>query len=308
MFSPTVGARFLYTVAALPHRSVNTNPRESVWPKQTGHSRLGVPFLQTRHGAYSGFSIHPVQFRGRHHTAAILVLVGLVALAFQMFPSQRVTVFSDGSAVSMGATFDATREGLIGAEVALLPGDWLLEASQGAFSTVSVQRAFPVIVEADGVTIEVRGSHGTVGGALATAGVALDEGDLVLFDGFVTSPRTPIEMQATGARPEITVRRALPVTVVVDGLRHDLKSTALTVGDLVTELGLRVREVDLVMPSIDTPLTAGMTVRLAPAKSLTITVDQSEGSLYTRAETVGDVLAVLGIQAFGQRRNFSRPE
>lgn len=248
------------------------------------------------HPARPGFSIHPHQFRGRHHAAAIVVIVALAALAFQLFPSQRVTVFSDGAAVSLGATFDATREGLTGADVALLPGDRLLEASNGEFSTVAVQRAVPVVVHADGVTVEVRGRNDTVAGVLATAGVFVGIGDVVLLNGLVTSPNAPIVARSGDSAQEIRVRRALPVNIVVDGVRQEVTSAALTVGDLVAELGLRVREVDLVAPATETRLTAGMTVRLAPAKSMTVTIDQAEGSLYTRSETVGDVLAVLGIE------------
>lgn len=248
------------------------------------------------HSARPGFSIHPHQFRGRHHAAAIIVVVALAALAFQLFPSQRVTVFSDGGAVSLGVSFNATREGLTGAEVALRPGDKVLEASDGEFSTVAVRRAVPVVVHADGVTVEVRGGNDTVAGVLATASIRISAGDLVLLNGLVTSLNAPIVSHSGDEQPEIRIRRALPVSIVVDGVRQDVTSTALTVGELVAELGLRVSEVDLVTPDVETRLTAGMTVRLAPAKSLNVTIDQTEGSLYTRSETVGDVLAVLGIQ------------
>ena len=225
------------------------------------------------------------------------MLVVLSALAFQLFPSQRVTVFSDGAAVSVGATFDATREGLTGAAVTLEPGDQLLHAGDGSFNTVAVQRAVQTIVQADGATIEVRGNNHTVGGVLASAGIELSPADIVTLDGVVTSTTAHISpIGGDGDGPSIAVHRAKPVTIVVDGIRQDVMSASTSVADLLAELGLSVREIDLVTPPTDTLLTAGMTVRLAPARSMTVTIDQTEGSLYTRAETVADVLAVLGVE------------
>lgn len=59
---------------------------------------------------------------------------------------------------------------------------------------------------------------------------------------------------------------------------------------------MTVREGDLVQPSLNTPLTAGMTVRLAKARTISVVLDGKEQSLYTQAQTVADVIRVMGLQ------------
>ncbi len=54
-----------------------------------------------------------------------------------------------------------------------------------------------------------------------------------------------------------------------------------------------MREADLVEPALDAELTAGMAVRLAPARTVNVVLDGQAQVLYTRAATVGEVLDLL---------------
>jgi 3D (Asp-Asp-Asp) domain-containing protein len=85
------------------------------------------------------------------------------------------------------------------------------------------------------------------------------------------------------------------VTVYVDKLPVETSSAADTVGGVLSDLGLTVREGDLVQPDLDAPVSAGMTVWLAKAATVKVTLNGVDQILYTQAETVDDVLAVLGI-------------
>lgn len=241
---------------------------------------------------------------------ALLAVVG-----FRLFPAQGVTVLNDGRALQVRATFDPQAEALDAAAVQLEPGDQVLFATGGSHASLAIRRAKHVQVQTDGVVVALNTQAETVGGALAEAGVELLPGDRVLVNDQLTNSRGPLQAAIyalratatgtsigpsvgdTGADPVlITVRRARPVTVVVDTLRVETMSAADNVQGILRELGMTVREGDLVSPSLAQPLTAGMTIKLAKARTVQVTVDGEEHSLYTLAGTVAEVLGVLGLE------------
>jgi uncharacterized protein YabE (DUF348 family) len=245
-----------------------------------------------------------------------MVVVLLAVVGFQVFPRHEVTVLSNGQSVRVAATFDPRNEGLAAAAVKLGPGDLVLYGTGGRHASVAVQRAHAVSVEVDGMVMDVRTQATTVGGALAEAGVTLQPADKVLLDGQPVTTHGPLgsfglassgsavpfgapsgaagDVAAAGSS-RLTVVRARPVTVMVDTLRVDTMSSADTVNDLLAELGITVREVDLVQPGLTTSLTAGLTVRLAPARSVNLKLDGKDQTLYTQAQTVADILRILGV-------------
>lgn len=271
----------------------------------------GRPLTDARHFAGADFLTHPRHFRGRHHAATIFVVVLVAVVAFQVFPRKQVTVLSNGQSYRVSATFNARSEGLAAADVQLQSGDRVLYAEGGGHSSVAIQRARPVIADVDGHKVELRTQATTIGGALADAGVALQPGDLVYLDGNASSARGPLfgvsyasrsaptaEVALDGNAKAVTISvvRARPYTVYVDTLKVDTHSAAPNVQGLLEDLGMTVREGDLVKPSLDTLLAAGMTVRLAKARTVTVRLNGKDQSLYTQAETVGDVLRLLNIE------------
>jgi uncharacterized protein YabE (DUF348 family) len=229
----------------------------------------GRIFSDQRARAQRRTKAHALHFRGRHHAAAISVVVILVVVMFQLFPRRDVTILSDGQAFRVSTAFDGSSEALAAADVNVEPGDRTLYGSGGKYNAVIVQRARPVIFEVDGVTTEKRTRLSTVGGALADAGIVLGPNDKVLLDVKPAAERVPLVSSAslpksatneqgvtTGLAPgdasaipvHISVIRARPVTVFVDTERRDAQTSADTIGGLLTELGMPVRESDLVSP------------------------------------------------------------
>lgn len=217
-----------------------------------------------------------------------------------------MTVLSNGRAYRVQATFDPRAEGLAAAGIQLGEGDRVVSASGGNTSSVAVQRARTVSIAVDGSTVSVRTQAATVGGAIADAGLDLRPGDRVYVDGRLTNERGPIAaaLYASAVVPapppegqavHLEVVRARPVTVMVDTLGVQVSSAAPTVEKLLGDLGMTVREGDLVRPALDTPVTAGMVVRLAKGRTITVRLDGKEQSLYTLAATVGDVVRLLNI-------------
>lgn len=263
-----------------------------------------------QHITRSDLLLHPRHFRGRHHAATILAIVLVAVVAFRLFPTREVTVLNDGAAVQVSATFNPQTEGLAAASVDLAKGDRVLFADGGRHSSVAVQRARDVRIELDGRALTVRTQASTVNGALAAAGVSLRPGDLVYAEGQLTSPRGPLASPAlVSANPaaaaasarsgdshvQLAVVRARPVTVYVDTIRTDLATAATTVEGLLSDLGMTVREGDLVRPGLAAPVSAGMTVRLGKARTITLKIDGKEQALYTTVTTVADVLRLLNL-------------
>ncbi len=267
----------------------------------------GRPVAAGQHNTRSDLSQRPRHFRGRHHAATIIVVLVLAVVGFRLFPETEVTVLRDGQALHVSTTFQAEREALTAAGVALAPGDRVVEGAGGRFVSYAVQRARTVVVEADGQLVELRTQASTVAGALQQAGIALGAGDRLSVDGTVVSARGPLDIRAFASRavpqlpdPERVVRihvlRGVPVTFVMDDLRLSVSSAAATVADLLREQGIEVRQGDLVHPSATTRLTAGTVVHLAKGKSLNVRLDGKDQSHYIRAATVGDVVRVLEVQ------------
>lgn len=274
-------------------------------------SRVRGRTVADRHITRPDLSVHPRHFRGRHHAATIFVVVVLAVFGFRFFPGQDVTVFSNGEAVKVSTTFDPRVEGLAAADIELSPGDKVLYATSGRHSSIAIQRARPIVAEVDGQQYSFRTRASTVGGALAEAGLELRAGDRVYVNGQLTRDSGPLAGRSAFAsravpgaaasgelgaeRVRISIERARPVVVYVDTLRVEAVSAASTVEGLIADLGMTVREEDLVHPPLTSPLTAGMTVRLEKARTVTVKLDGKEQTLYTQAQTVAEVLRLLGV-------------
>ena len=265
-------------------------------------------FSAQRADARPHAAVHPRHFRGRHHAAAISVVVLLVVVTFQIFPRHDVTVLSDGRAVRVSTTFDAPSEALAAAEVNVESGDRALYGIGGRYRSVAVQHARSVQIQVDGKLWEKRTQMTTVGGALADAGIELGSNDRYMIDGKPAALRSPLvsslagdQAVPTGFAPgdvaaipvRITVVRARPVTIYVDTQRIDAASSAETVDGLLAELNMTVLDSDLVKPGVETAIVPGMVIRLAKARLVPLRIDGRDSSLYTQATTVADVLKLL---------------
>ena len=268
--------------------------------------RLGAA---EQHATRSDLLLHPRHFRGRHHAATIFVVLLLAVVGFQLFPEKDVTVLTNGQSYRVSTTFGPQSEALSAAGLDLAPGDRVLEGTGGRYLSLAVQRARPVTVAVDGATFAVRTQSSTVAGALADAGVDLHPGDRVTVDGQLAIPRGTLYSPSIAPRAlprlpsnaaaipvRLAVLRARPVSVLVDSYRLTIDSTAQTVQDVLLELGMTVREGDLVHPGLTAPVTAGTTIRLDKGRTVALRLDGKDQTLYTLQRTVGDVVRIMGIE------------
>ncbi len=248
--------------------------------------------------AFGGLErLHYPRVRGRHHAAAILVVALLAVLAFKLFPLRTVTVLTGGHAVQVRAVFGGEREALAAASIEPAPGDLLLVGRVGDHATLALRRAIPVVVLADGARVEARTQARTVAGALAVAGVAPREGDHVYVDGFRAAPAALLApLSATDAPARIEVIRARAITIYVDDRPVETHSIHDTVGQVIADAGIAVREGDLVSHPLVGPVPPDAVIRLRKARTIAIVVDGVAENVYTQVTRVGEVLELFGVE------------
>ncbi|WKD61630.1 Resuscitation-promoting factor Rpf2 precursor [Corynebacterium ciconiae DSM 44920] len=142
------------------------------------------------------------------------------------------------------------------------------------------------------VTIDFNGETINLATGSATVGAALDEADIPAEDRDLVSPSPE---SAISDDQTITVRSAKQVAVVIDGEEKTVDSTALTVDELLKELGM-VDPSDLISLDGTTVIPRdGLTVDVI--KSKIITINDGGAITYSKVaeKTVGDVLKERGI-------------
>ncbi len=112
-----------------------------------------------------------------------------------------------------------------------------------------------VTVVVDGHDLRVASQAADVAGLLSQAGVSLGDGDLVF----------PAKDTHLWPGMNVVVRHAVPVTVVLGGAINHLNVVGETVADALVAAGVDPSADAGVAPSLDTPLTAGLTITAADA-------------------------------------------
>jgi len=213
--------------------------------------------------------------------------------------------------------------GILGeAGLALYPDDVVhpaptTEVASG--QTITLRQARWARVVADGRVHYLRTQAGTARELLKEMGVILRPQDRLLVNGqSVSDPQMPGDsplltdsrrVTSRGLRPvgfapppplQVVVVRAVPLYIADQGKEDRILSAATTVGEALHEARISIYRGDRVEPSPDSPLTAGMRVRIARGMPLTIQVDDNTIHTRTRGDTVADVLAQEQVSVWDQ--------
>ncbi len=150
------------------------------------------------------------------------------------------------------------------ADGVLLPSSALVGGSSGDTENVPgdrvsslpdrivVRRSAPIMVDDDGVQLTIHTIESTVGRALQAAGLTLYLGDDV---------RPPLHTQVAPGL-QVTIRRSVPVSVVLDGQTIHTRTHRGTVGDLLAELGVALIGQDYALPGLNDSLEPNTTIRV----------------------------------------------
>ena len=87
------------------------------------------------------------------------------------------------------------------------------------------------------------------------------------------------------------------VALTVDGTSTNVHAFAQTVGDVLDDEGITLGAHDLVVPSVNTPVSDGQSIVVRYGRKLTVTIDGEKKEYWTTASTVGQALQDLGLRA-----------
>ena len=153
----------------------------------------------------------------------------------------------------------------------------------------AAKSTYTVDVVADGKTITVSTSEQETDVILQQAGVTLGEKDKLNKDNFV------VGKDAEDGN-KLVVLRAMPITIVDDGVEVATVTVAGTVKDALSEAGVTCRPVDKMNYETTTALKKDMVIEIQRAFSVDVTADGKTQTVEFLEGTVSDVLTKLGIE------------
>jgi len=245
--------------------------------------------------------------RARLRLALITTLAIAGVLAFVVFPPRELLVQADGKVIAVVSRQQDIATLLGSAGVDRDPGDIFVVSSGG----ITVERAIPVVVESDGVTMAWRTRAISVEGLLRELRIDVSPHDVIYYNGLrvvATDPvyPTPINTLSLGSFGiynevpgdvqgiVITIKRAVPVTLVEDGRSVTLQTTVATVKDALIEAGISLGPADEVFPAVAAALNAGMQIEVSHARAISLLLGEQTKVIYTQAETLEEALLEAG--------------
>lgn len=247
---------------------------------------------------------------------ALLTCFGVAGLlAFVVFPPRKVSVNADGAETVVVARSYDLYELLRLAGVQTEAGDVVVKEG----GQLRVERATPVVVQVDGKVLAWRTRATTVGKLFDEMDIEIGPYDGILYNGVEVSlnermfpgplsaiPLAQIGAVTSGMVPShevvLTVHRAVPLTIVEDGRRIELKSSRPTVAMALSEAGIRIGPADEVFPPLSAALVAGMEVQVKHARAITLRTGTTSQIIYTHKTSVGEALAEAGMRLGAEDR------
>lgn len=180
-----------------------------------------------------------------------------------------------------------------------------------ADNKISIHLATPIVLSADGNTVDRRTQATTVEQVLAENNITLKAQDQVFLDGRLvqTDAALPSKRNNTGEPAvlapssgplHISVTRALPITISDNGTISTLFTTENTFGTALARAGVQIFLGDSVSPDLTTPITTGASVYIRRSRPASISVDGRTIETRTRAENVNDLLSQEGVKLEGK--------
>jgi len=240
------------------------------------------------------------------------VLLGLIVAgavyAIYRLTYKDVTLEIGGEVHRIASRAETVGDLLAERRVMLAPGDMVYPAPDTPLEggmTIAVDRAHPVVIEADGevrrvVTVAVHPLD-----ILHEQGIPISMSDVIRVDGHDHRLETLERTRWDIAPASILVLRSATLRVVENGTLRVIHTTQREVGQALDEAGIDLYLADSVEPGLGAVVEDGMSVTLRRSQPVTITVDGR--TLTTRATglTVGDVLAAVGVAPVGE--DFTEP-
>ena len=245
--------------------------------------------------------------RARLRLALLATFAIAGVLAFLVFPPRELLVQADGKVITVVSRQQDIATLLGSAGVDRDPGDVFVVSS----NAITVQRAIPVVVEADGVTMSWRTRAVSVEGLLRELRIDVSPHDAIYYNGLRVAATDPVypkpintsSLASYGIFNEtpgdvqgiiVDIKRAVPVTVVEDGRPVTLQTSVDTVSDALAEAGISLGPADEVFPPVATQLNSGMQIAVSHAKAINLYLGEQSQVIYSLAETLEEALSEAG--------------
>lgn len=264
------------------------------------------------------------------HLAFLTITVAIVLVSSRLSPAHTVTISVDAYTFPFTTHEGKPAAVLREAGVEVKEGD-VIEVSSSASggAIIILERAIPVSLSADGSSVLFLTTAKTVAQALEEAGIVLTPYDEVLkngepshlgdsllggdlrpegIGGYRSLRENTNEPISAYIPPRVTapvsleVKRAVPLYVNDNGLSVRVLTTKETLTEGLPASGVGIRQGDLIFPSLDSEVSAGMHVFVKRSKGLTIEVDQQTLQVRTLKSTLSEVLEDEGISLSGMDR------
>jgi uncharacterized protein YabE (DUF348 family) len=260
---------------------------------------------------------HPLQrwlSRGFLSVVSIVLLLGVMVAGYYATLTP-VTIVVDGHARTVKTNQRSIENILREAGVKIdhddIVGPALGTALTDDQSTIIVQHARPVTLQADGQTIEFRSQNSLLTEILKEAAVVPGEFDRILVNGQPIdraqnkSYVIPPDPRDRGAI-ELTVQRAIPITLKLShGSEHQIQTPAQTVGQALSEANVQLYLADRITPTLTAPLVPGMTIEVEQSVPIHIDLDGHTIKTRTLRNQVSEVLNDLGVALVG--KDYTQP-
>jgi uncharacterized protein YabE (DUF348 family) len=261
--------------------------------------------------------------------AALLVLAGLLALR----RPQTVRLTVDGVSRNLETHAGSIGQLLSDEQLTFGPAD-LVDPPTGKRLTtgtrVVVEHARPVMLTVDGRSVALLSRGRTPRAVVTGAAIGLGPGDRLQVNGrdwpvdrplafhrrvvqLAVGPgravpvpdemaappldgESEVAVSADVAPVEITIARAVPVTILEDGVPYAMNLAGATVGEALSAAGLALGPGDEALPAPDSVLAAGMTIRLKRGTPFLLTVNGEERAVRANGATVGEAVQRSGLE------------
>lgn len=158
------------------------------------------------------------------------------------------------------------------------------------------EKSTRVTILADGQTYSVNSIILVPRTLLDSAGITLGDDDRLLYLG----AKIPLDADISVAKSiTLQVRRAVTLTIKAPDGQKKVHTSALNVGQALTEAGYDLFSGDQIDPPGDTPIAGEMEISYIPGRDIVIIVDGTQVRTRSAAATVGQALAEAGVSLVG---------
>ena len=198
--------------------------------------------------------------------ASATALAGILGTGTAMAATDKsVTLTVDGASSTVHTFGGTVSDALAAKGITLGVHDVVVPSANSALTNgeqIIVSYGRPLIVTIDGRTQTVWVTATTVSGALAQAGI-----HTAANADFSVNRSMPLGRQGL----TLTITTPMSVSIHVDGKTTTVSTIDATVGDLLASRHIRLGRLDTVSPSVDSPVTPGLTVVVKRITQKTVT-------------------------------------